>query len=174
MKKLFCLSLIVFVNLACGAKLDDYQGQSPDFALFEFFEGKTKAWGMVQDYSGKQIRRFEADIVGTIEGEQLTLDEDFVYDDGETQTRQWVIEKNADGSYTGRAGDVIGEAKGREQGNALNWHYVLRVKTKDGEIDLSMDDWMYRQDQKHAFNKVKMKKFGIEVGEITLFFQKLD
>ncbi|NAX34755.1 DUF3833 family protein, partial [Vibrio sp. V29_P1S30P107] len=31
---------------------------------------------------------------------------------------------------------------------------------------------MYRQDEKHMFNLTKIKKFGIEVGKITLFFQK--
>ncbi len=33
---------------------------------------------MVQDYSEKQTRRFEVDIVGTITGDELVLVEDFV------------------------------------------------------------------------------------------------
>lgn len=57
---------------------------------------------MVQDYTEKQTRRFEVDIVGTVEGNELTLVEDFVFDDGELDQRIWVITKLADGTYQGK------------------------------------------------------------------------
>jgi hypothetical protein len=165
-------SFLVFLN-GCSSSIEDYAEAKPKFNLFEYFEGNTKAWGMVQDYSGHQIRRFEVDIVGTINGDkQLTLEEDFVYDDGETQKRIWTISQKEDGTYSGKAADVVGEAIGKEVGNALNWSYTLRVKTNKGEIDLSLDDWMFRHDEKRMFNRATMKKFGLEVGQITLFFEK--
>src|SRR5690606_30073699 len=145
------------------------------FDLFEYFQGETKAWGLVQDYKGKQIKRFEVNIKGSLlDANQLKLEEDFVYDNGDLETRIWIISKNADGSYSGKADDVIGEAKGTEAGNALHWRYTLRVKTQQGEIDLKLDDWMFRQDKHHVFNVAKMKKLGIEVGTITLFFRKFE
>jgi len=166
------LSSLFFLG-ACSSSIEDYRGAKPDFNLFEFFEGETKAWGMVQDFKGKQIRRFEVDIKGIlVDGNRLRLEEDFIYDDGEEQTRVWLIQKNEDGSYSGTADDVMGEAIGKVEGNALNWRYTLRVKTKKGEIDLKLDDWMFRKDANHMFNLAKMKKFGIEVGQISLFFKK--
>ncbi len=48
---------------------------------------------MVQDYSEKQTRRFEVDIVGTITGDELVLVEDFVFDDGATDQRVWTISR---------------------------------------------------------------------------------
>ncbi|HHP0478214.1 TPA: DUF3833 family protein, partial [Vibrio harveyi] len=45
-------------------------------------------------------------------------------------------------------------------------------KMDDSTIMVSFDDWLYRQDEMHVFNLTKIKKFGIEVGTITLFFQR--
>ena len=41
---------------------------------------------MVQDRSGKQIRRFHVEIAGDVIGDTLTLNEHFVYDDGESSS----------------------------------------------------------------------------------------
>ncbi|HIE6841413.1 TPA: DUF3833 family protein, partial [Citrobacter freundii] len=37
---------------------------------------------------------------------------------------------------------------------------------------LHFDDWMYLQDGSHLFNKTEMKKFGITVATVTLFFTR--
>ncbi|HHF2951742.1 hypothetical protein ACX03_01585 [Vibrio parahaemolyticus] len=157
---------------ACSAGIDNYQSSTPTFDLFGYFEGETKAWGMVQDYTEQQTRRFEVDIVGTVEGNTLTLVEDFVFDDGEVDQRIWVITKLEDGRYEGKAEDIIGVATGAEQGNALQWQYDFELQMDDSTVAVAFDDWLYRQDEKHVFNLTKIKKFGVEVGTITLFFQK--
>lgn len=157
---------------ACSADIDNYQAASPAFDLFGYFEGDVKAWGMVQDYTEKQTRRFEVDIVGTVEGNELTLVEDFVFDDGELDQRIWVITRLEDGTYQGKADDIIGVATGKEKGNALQWQYDFELKMDDSTITVSFDDWLYRQDEMHVFNLTKIKKFGVEVGTITLFFQR--
>ncbi|MGR5131880.1 DUF3833 domain-containing protein [Vibrio alfacsensis] len=157
---------------ACSADIDNYQASKPAFDLFGYFEGDVKAWGMVQDYNEKQTRRFKVDIVGTVEGDTLTLVEDFVFDDGELDQRIWVITKLEDGNYQGKADDIIGFAVGKEMGNVLQWQYDFELKMDDSTITVSFDDWLYRQDEYHVFNLTKIKKFGVEVGTITLFFQK--
>ncbi|MFH4554833.1 DUF3833 domain-containing protein [Vibrio diabolicus] len=157
---------------ACSADIDNYQSSTPTFDLFGYFEGETKAWGMVQDYTEQQTRRFEVDIVGTVEGNTLKLVEDFVFDDGEVDQRIWVITKLEDGRYEGKAEDIIGVATGAEQGNVLQWQYDFELQMDDSTVAVAFDDWLYRQDEKHVFNLTKIKKFGIEVGTITLFFQK--
>lgn len=169
------LTLATVIMLAgCSANIDDYQGREPAFNLFEYFDGQTKAWGIVQDFTGEQTRRFEVDIDGTVEGDTLTLDESFIYADGETQTRVWTITRHEDGTYTGTAGDIVGEATGVVAGNALNWRYDLVVPVGESEYQLHFDDWMFRQDKDHLFNVTSMRKWGIEVGKVTLFFQRVD
>ncbi|EGU32251.1 hypothetical protein VII00023_15186 [Vibrio ichthyoenteri ATCC 700023] len=168
--------VVVFTWLlfGCNTQISDYQADNstPTFNLFEYFVGNTTAWGMVQDFSDKQTRRFEVVIVGTVEGDRLTLVEDFVFDDGEIQQRIWVIERQADGSYRGTANDVVGVALGSEQGHVMHWQYDLQLPWNDGTTQVAMDDWLYRQDEKHLFNITKISKFGIEVGQVTIFFQK--
>lgn len=169
---LLTLIFIVFISVGCSSDLEDYQTTKPNFDLFEYFQGNSTAWGMVQDYTDRQTRRFEVKIIGTVDGDKLTLVEDFVFDDGEVSQRIWTIERLANGEYQGRAEDIIGVAKGREVGNALQWQYDFELKMEDSNIVVSFDDWLYRQDDKHVFNLTKIKKFGLEVGRITLFFQK--
>lgn len=157
----------------CSSSIEDYRGTTPAFQLFEYFDGEVKAWGMLQDWQGQQTRRFEVDIRGEVVGNQLTLHEDFIFDDGEKQQRTWVIHRGlAQGTYVGRAGDVVGEASGISVGNALRWQYVLRVPVGESRYDLSLDDWMFRQDSKRVFNRATMKKWGVTVGTITLLFEK--
>ncbi|MGR5543186.1 DUF3833 family protein, partial [Vibrio campbellii] len=77
-----------------------------------------------------------------------------------------------DGAYTGKADDVIGEAKGKEHGNALYWEYEMALSVDGDVYHVTFEDWMYRQDERHMFNVAVIKKFGIEVGKVTLFFVK--
>ncbi|GAB2663705.1 DUF3833 domain-containing protein [Vibrio panuliri] len=163
-------SLLVLVG--CGSQLDDYKQSSPAFALFDYFEGEVTAWGMVQDFSGNKTRSFEVSIVGTVEGEKLTLVEDFVYSDGVEEQRIWHINKLADGRYQGTAQDIIGLAHGAEQGNAMRWQYDFELPYEGLTITVAMDDWLFRQDERHLFNITKVKKFGVQVATVTIFFQK--
>lgn len=175
LKRIKALALVVLSTIlliGCSADLDDYQDTGPDFNLFEYFNGKSTAWGMVQDYTNKQTRRFEVAIVGTIDGNTLTLVEDFVFDDGEESQRIWIIERLGNGTYQGRADDIIGVATGKQVGNALQWQYDFELQLDESTVTVAFDDWLYRQDDKHVFNLTKIKKFGLEVGRITLFFQK--
>ncbi|EOB6678139.1 DUF3833 domain-containing protein [Vibrio vulnificus] len=170
----FIVLLVMTLNalVGCSSDLKDYQQASPKFELFEYFSGNVKVWGMVQDYSGKQTRRFEVEIVGSVENNTLTLVEDFVFDDGEIDQRIWRITRLADGRYQGEADDIIGVAEGMELGNALQWRYDFELQINGSSLTVSFDDWLYRQDEKHVFNLTKIKKFGVEVGTITLFFQR--
>lgn len=173
MKTKFAIT-ILFCSLlfGCGAQLEDYDDSERRFDLFEYFSGSVIAWGMVQDFSGKQTRRFEVVIVGKVVENRLTLEEDFVFDDGETQRRVWQIDKLSEKTYQGTAGDVVGIALGEERGNAMQWQYDLILPYGDSSTVVSMDDWLYRQDDNHLFNITKISKFGVEVGQVTIFFQK--
>ncbi|MDC5803403.1 DUF3833 domain-containing protein [Vibrio europaeus] len=166
------LLLSALLILGCTSDLDDYRDSKPKFNLFEYFEGESMAWGMVQDYTNKQTRRFKVVIVGSVKENTLTLVEDFLFDDGEKSQRIWTIERLGGGRYQGSADDIIGVATGREVGNALQWQYDFELQLEDSTVVVSFDDWLYRQDEKYVFNLTKIKKFGIEVGKITLFFQK--
>lgn len=152
--------------------ISDYAGKTPAFDPVRFFAGRTEAWGMFQKRGGEVARRFHVVIEGRSEGERLTLDERFRYDDGQTQQRVWTLTRQADGSWRGSAGDVVGEAVGEVAGNALHWRYTMRLPVGDKVYEVSMDDWMYQLDGRTMINRTSMRKFGVEVGQVSLFFRK--
>ncbi|WP_165311708.1 DUF3833 domain-containing protein [Vibrio ziniensis] len=172
--RMFFYTVLLATLVGCSAELADYKQNEPNFDLFGYFNGTTKAWGMVQDYTDKQTRRFEVDIEGKVLGNTLTLTEDFIFADGEQSQRVWAIQRSSNGFYIGRADDVIGDAVGQEVGNALQWQYDFLLKTDDGEVEVTFDDWLYRHDETRVFNITKIKKFGIEVGQVTLFFERVN
>jgi len=169
MKRLLAMVMLL---AGCSADINEYQHQQPTLDIFNYFQGKTEAWGMVQDRSGKQLRRFHVEIDGNVIGNTLTLDEHFIYDDGEKQQRVWNIRRVAANTYEGTAGDIEGVATGKSAGNAFNWQYSMNITTEGKTWLLNFDDWMYLQDGKHLFNKTEMKKFGITVATVTLFFSR--
>ena len=158
----------------CAAQVTDYAGETPELDLAEFFNGPVKAWGMVQNRSGKVVRRFEVDMVGRWNGDEGVLEEDFRFANGETQRRVWRFRKVGPHTYTGTAGDVVGEAEGEVYGNALRWRYVLALEIDGKTWNVTFDDWMYLLDDRTMMNRSEMKKFGLRVGEVTLFFRKPD
>ena len=156
----------------CGNKLNYYQKTEPKADIKEFFNGEIKAWGLVQDWKGKVVTRFDVDMVGKWAGNKGILEEDFVYYDGRTQKRIWHITKNEDGTYEGKADDIVGTAKGFEKGSAVNWYYTMDIPVDGKVFRLKLDDWMWQMNDGVIINRSYMKKFGITVAELTLFLQK--
>lgn len=129
MKRFLLMALTLTMLVAgCSTEVTEYRQQQPRLDIFHYFQGKTEAWGMVQDRSGKQIRRFHVEIAGDVIGDTLTLNEHFVYDDGEKQKRVWHIRRIGHDRYEGTAGDIEGVATGQVSGNALNWRYSMMIR----------------------------------------------
>lgn len=166
--------LLFCFGLASCTKVDvqTYSQETPTLQLRAFFEGRVEAWGMFQKRSGEVVKRFHVDIKGTTEGNRLILDESFTYSDGTRQKRVWTLTPDGPGQWRGVAGDVVGEARGEVAGNALRWKYVLNLPVDGKEYEVQLDDWMYLIDENTLINRSYMTKFGVEVGQVTLFFRK--
>lgn len=169
----FLMIIALMLTLGGCATLtpQDYAKETPKLDLATYFNGTVDGWGMVQDRSGKVIRRMYVEIVCTWNGNEGVLDESFQWSDGKTEKRIWKITKNGD-RYIGRAGDVVGEATGEAAGNTLRWNYTLALPQEQGGYHMSMDDWMWLLDEKTLANRTTMSKFGIQFAEITIFFRK--
>lgn len=157
----------------CAAPdLADYTGQRPAFDFRQYFDGTVHAQGLVSERGGKVLRRFVVTMNCSWVGDEGTLDEDFVYDDGERQKRVWRVKQLPGGRYSGVAADVVGSAEGAESGSAFRWQYTLRVPVRGAERELQFDDWMHRIDERTVINRAAMHYFGVRVGEVTLSFSK--
>ena len=169
----FLVLLLVPIILAgCSSKISDYPLNQPKFDMQTFFNGKLRAYGLVQDRSGKVIRRFHVDLLGKWQNNHGILEEVFYYDDGETQQRTWSLTKQADGRYVGSASDVIGKAVGQSQGFAFNWQYTLTINVDNKPWDIHLNDWLYQLDDSRLINRTQMSKWGFNVGEVTLIIEK--
>lgn len=163
-----------FLSSCTAVNVNNYASNKPVMQPEVFFDGLMTAHGVVKDRAGKVIRYFNADIKGSFDGKVITLDEDFVFDDGEKQKRIWEIIKQSDGTYIGTAGDVVGDAIGEISGNSMFLKYKLDVTLdNDKSIYIDIDDRMYLVNPDILINESTMTKFGIRVGQIILVIKKI-
>lgn len=174
MKRRLLLTAAASAALAgCASpRLADYANETPQFDLRRYFTGTIDAWGVFTDRAGKVVKRFTVVMECSWQGDQGVLDEAFSYSDGTRQRRVWRVKQLADGRYTGRADDVVGEAAGQQRGNAFHWGYRLALPVDGKVVEVDMDDWMYLMSDRVILNKATMRKFGLPLGEVTLSFMK--
>jgi hypothetical protein len=168
------LALAVATTLGgCASQqIESYANEQPVLDLQQYFNGTLDAYGVFTDRSGAVVKRFTVVMVCQWEGNAGTLDEAFTYSDGSKQRRVWHLTKLPDGRYTGYAGDVLGTAQGESRGNAFHWNYTLNLPVDGSVYEMQFDDWMYLMNDRVMLNKASMRKFGVQLGEVTLSFFK--
>ncbi len=169
---LAALSSAALLAGCAGPQPQDYAQEKPVLELDRYFNGRVLAHGIFQKRGGQVAQRFTVVMDCHWEGNQGVLDEHFTYSDGSTQRRVWRLTKHADGRYTGRADDVVGEATGQTSGNAFRWNYTLRLPVDGSVYEVQFDDWMFLIDERVMLNRATMTKFGVRLGEVLLSFSK--
>lgn len=159
---------------ACGSPPDKpAHNTAPPLNIRDYFTGRIEAWGILQDWRGTVTRQFDITLVGSWTGDKGTLEEDFFYYDGHTQKRTWYITALEDGTYEGRADDVIGAATSTSFGNATQWQYTMELPVHGRTLRFQFDDWMWGMNDGVLINRSAIKKFGITVAELTIFMKKV-
>lgn len=172
-RKLYlCLLMIGLLSSCSSVEVTDYKDTKLTLVLESFFNGPLKASGIVHDFSGKVIRKFNVILDASWQGNEGVINEWFVYDDGETQTRVWQIKALGEGRYSGTAGDIIGTADGQSSGSALRWKYDMLLPVDGEEYQVHFDDWMFLVNDNTIINQSDIIKFGITVAKVTLVIQK--
>ena len=151
-----------------GHTLDDYDQRKPNFVAENFFAGCLMAYGVVQDRSGAAARTFTASIDAHWDAGVGYLDEQFVFDDGERQTRKWQLVADGAGRYRATANDVSGEGRASVNGNAFKLDYRLQINYRGKPLVLAVEDWMWLVDNSVLINQSTLRKFGVRVGNIVL------
>ncbi len=175
MKKSPLIALTLLSSLfisSCSVELSEYKNTTPTFDIKTYFSGDMVAWGIVQDYNDKVNRHFCVELNGTWQKNKGVLAEKFYFSDGEVSYRNWQLTKESDGSYRGEAEDVVGVAIGKHQGFAFQFQYDLLLEVDKETYQVSMDDWMYQLDQYRVMNKTSISKLGVNVANVTIFFDK--
>ncbi|NLQ18863.1 DUF3833 domain-containing protein [Marinomonas sp. M1K-6] len=176
-KVLLLLSLLLSLLLVTACSTSDvslYAKNTPKFELQSFFSGSLTAHGILKNRSGEVIRYFNATLEGSWDDGVGTLAEVFVFDDGEVQKRTWTMTPNEQGNYTATANDVIGSGEVKIAGNALFMNYVLQVPYDGDLIEVNVDDRMYMVKEGVVINESVMRKFGVEVGYLSIVIEQAD
>ena len=183
LKFIFKLSIVgaVLMGLASctqwffKANIADYADNRPALKLEEFFDGRSYAYGIFEDRFGNLKRQFRVQIDGRIDSGRLILDEQFIYDDGETARRVWTIDNLGPDQkglirYRGRAEDIDGEATGQITGNVLSWSYDIVLSMSGQQLKVRFDDFIYQIEKNIAINRAFVSKWGVNIGSVTLVF----
>lgn len=153
-------------------RIDEFEGRSPRLVLEDFFEGRTQAWGLIEDRFGRLRGQFKARVEGERSDDGLRLDEHFSYDDGRRDQRTWLLRSLGDGRYEGRTQDLVGTAQGRVVGSAFHWRYRMRLPIGGHRLVASFDDWMFLQEDGVLINRARVAKLGVTLAQVTILFSK--
>ncbi len=143
-----------------------------DLRLEEFLEGSLMAEGEFRDPFGRVRRTFTAQLTGTRLPNAIRVEEHFLYNDGETDDREWLIEVLGDGHYRGTANDVVDVAEGRVHGNRLDWRYPIELKINGRPWRLTFADRFELDGTGALINTARVSKFGLPVGSVYQVIRK--
>jgi hypothetical protein len=149
--------------------------QAPALDLVTYFTGRTYAAGIFENRGDNLSRTLYVTIDGTWDPatRRLVLDERFIYNDGQTQQRIWTFAQRPDGSWTGTAPDVNGEAHLRVAGAGGVFTYPVDLQLSGGRsVEVRFHDRLWRLEGDMIINRATVSKFGVRLGEATLVFFK--
>lgn len=123
--------------------------------------------GVIYGPFGRVTTRFVADMHGHWEGNKGHLVESFKYASGGGLEREWFLEVADDRKIYATAPDIVGTAKGTQQGPSVLLNYQIKLPEDGGGYVLSTTDWMYQVQNGAIINRSEMRKFGIKVAELV-------
>lgn len=145
---------------------DDYS-DGPMFNMREVFNGPIECEGVIYGPTGRVTSRFEADFIASWDGNIGTVREEFRYDSGNVQHREWKFTLGNDGSIKAEAPDLVGVGTGQQHGSAVQLNYNIKLTDEVGGHVLAVNDWMYMTPNGNVMNRSQFRKFGIKVAELV-------
>ena len=143
----------------------------PNFDPESYFAQRLDAYGVFVDRFGSIQRQFEVVVEGRKTDTGFSLDEYFLYDDGEREERRWDVTALGNGRYEGRCRDVIGVGRGVCTANMLSWKYRFRLEMFGRKVAVTFDDVMVLQAGGVLVNRATLSKAGLKLGEVLLTFR---
>lgn len=152
----------------------DYAEGGPQFDLRKHLSGPLVCEGVVYGPTGRVTSRFVADFFGRWDGNVGTMTEEFRYDGGARQSREWRLTVGNDGSIRAEADDVVGTGTGTQLGSAVRLAYRLRLPEDAGGHVLDATDWMYLLENGAIVNRSQFRKYGVKVAELVATMRRKD
>ena len=147
--------------------------QTTPLKLEEFFRGKTFAYGSFAAINGAS-RSFRVDLIGRWDGKVLRLREDFVYTDGERDTKTWIFRKTSPTTYTGTREDVIGETVVTVSGNRADFSYDVNLNPKGEANIVRFADTLVLEADGTLRNTAWVSKYFVPVARVRVNFARTE
>ncbi len=155
-------------------KPQDYANGGPEFDIRTHLNGPLIMEGVLYGPMGRVTSRFVAEAHGSWEGNKGYLVENFQFDSGTKQKREWFLTSKNDGTFEAEAPDVVGVGQGTQMGSAIELKYRIKLADAAGGHELDTTDWMYMLDNGTIVNRSQMRKFGIKVAELVATVRRVD
>lgn len=166
------LGLVIIWGLSqlmgfAGQKPENYAALTPAFDMRKHLDGDMLCEGMIYGPFGRVVSRFHARFTITWQGEIGRMVEDFKYDSGREQHREWALRVREDGSVEARADDVTGVGTGQVSGPCLSLKYRISLPKDAGGHWFDVTDWMYLVENGVIMNRSQFRRFGIKLAELV-------
>lgn len=157
-----------------GQKPEHYADTSPIMDMRQHLNGPMVCEGVIYGPLGQVTSSFVADFDITWDGDAAVMTEEFSYNDGSTQSREWRITMTGDQKFDARADDVLGAGKGTISGSSIQMMYAIRLPMDAGGHVLNARDWMYLTANGTIINRSQFRKFGLRVAELVATIRPKD
>lgn len=134
--------------------------------------GANIARGEFRSITGAR-RRFTAELNGDWDGRVLTLVEEFAFEDGERDRKTWRLERLSSNEWRGTREDVVGYARGYQDGRVFRLEYDLLVGAGNGgRRKVRFRDVLALQREGIVINVATVGWFGLRVGSVRLTMER--
>ncbi len=158
--------------LTAGLLATSAPAQAADTFMESFFRGKSTATGSFAAINGVK-RQFDVTLTGTVRGKTLSLREDFVYTDGERDTKTWRFTRTGANTYVGTREDVIGETVLTVSGKSATFTYLVDLDAGPGENIVRFHDRLTLQTGGQTMeNTATVTKYGFPVAFVSVHFRR--
>ncbi len=163
------VTLLTFILSGCASKPPLPPGPLDTFNLQTDLVGKLVGTGNFSAVDGTS-RDFIAYLAGSWDGEALTLIEDFEYADGVKERKTWTFTQLPNGEFSGIREDVVGTARGYQDGKAFRLEYIMAIPNDDGTPGrkVSFKDVLVKQTDGVIRNDAVVGLWGFRVGQVSL------
>ena len=151
--------------------LKQFAGTVPAFDPVTFFTGHVVSWGVLENRSGYPTEAITTDCQGVLDAPGNLHMVQHLTEGNDRQVRDWHMHRVSPTHFEATANDVVGVAKGDVDGRVFHWTFVLALKPGNALENVTMDQWMYFEDDGSMVNRDTVRKFGVIVAGVTEHFK---
>ena len=170
------LAAVPLLAVGCATVPPSPQGTVRQIGLVDAFEGRTVGRGLFSVPIAGIERGFDARLNGTLRTVNgivtLTVVEDFIFDDGETDRLTWVFARTGPDTWSGVREDTVGTASVVEAGTEVRLAYVADVESRGETTRLGFADVIYRREDGVVVNEAVVTRFGLPVGSVVFTLRR--